>query len=237
MKKIIITILFCLGTIYSFGQKQKDLITVSFGTVTPLGSLAESNSFLEDGFAKQGFSVSVDGSFYLNSNLSIAGGVFFFNHSVDRGIVQDNVIAQIESKFPVAIDPDAIESFDAGYWNHISFLTGPLLTFHPTREFYFDFKVMAGLSFIMPPSIDLLYINEDVIIDTYAESQKASLGVLVGGSFSYQMNPDYALRLGYNYFLSNVDYTLEYDHRSLPNENISYLVHSVGVTLGVTYFF
>lgn len=223
---------------------QQNFASISFGITMPQGDYAASGNLAENGYARNGGAIKFDAGYFPVSYLGIGGSFSFGSNYGMRDSLISDMIKYIEENATNIIDiPDDAEIlYGSGFWNYINLFIGPHFSIRPAQRLYFDFRGLAGISFIRPPDQELRINFDNTNIYTTTSHNSASFGFLAGAGLRYELNSNLALKLAADYYQakSKNTYTFELFRgvaENVPPLNAEFLIRTVELTVGLAYSF
>jgi len=220
MKKTI-TILLILLAFSAYSQEPQHYMSISMGGAIPQGNFASTDTTKGDiGYAQTSFSLSFDATYFFLPSLGVAGTISFLNNAVNQVALRDNIIADIENKYPdIEIPEDTQISFSVGAWNRVNFLVGPQLSI-PFGSIYVDLRALAGISWVSPPPAELYFANDEMDYRIYWDQrQSVNFGWDVGGGFRFDSGRNYIIKLGADYSSTKASFQIT-DEISTPDNHL-----------------
>lgn len=238
MKKIFIIIyLIAATTLVSLAQeKPKSYISINTGATIALGdfSKAEAGTFNNwnntAGFAKTGWALGLDGTFFLAPRFSLTGSLYYADH----GTFTTTDAAKLGASYTDAFAVDYTTVSTSGRYQSLVVLVGPQYSI-PFKKLIVDVHVMAGLmKSLSTPSMTVEL--EDQSSFTQNSSTASAFGWQAGAGVRYPLKGKWGLLLKTDYFTSNgiaIDNSNRNNSagRLVTNQPMSWL----NITTGVTY--
>jgi len=236
------TILFALASFPAFAQQ--NFASISFGATMPQGDYAASGDLSSNGYAKKGGAIKFDAGYFPVSYFGIGGSFSFGSNYAMRDSLLNDMVTYIEENASNIIDiPDNAEIlYGSGFWNYINVFIGPHFSIRASPRLYFDFRGLAGVSFIRPPDQELRINFDDTSIYSTTSHNSTSFGFLAGGGMRYNLNSNLALKLAADYFQSKSKNTYAFDlfqdvAEDIPPLDAEFLIQTVELTIGLAYSF
>lgn len=231
-----ITLLFLLFLIVTTGYSQRNYLGLSFGGSIPGEEFAKKSLVEDGGYALPGFALEFSGAYIFDYYLGIAGTFTFSTNSLDSKQLKEDLVEAI----PGPVPPDVTEViFNYGSWMYSNIMAGPILTI-PVWKLNFDFRGVAGLSFLMSPPWELTVKTDQ---ETYFErhsGQTVSFGYMLGTAIRFNVNSSYAIRISADYFRSKQSFTIHEDgllSNITGKSSYDMNVGTVNINLGLAYRF
>ncbi len=157
MKQIKIVLLLLLLSTYATAQNgAKHYIGLSAGYVLPFGNLAKTEySNIKSGFSGPGYSIAVDGAYYLHRMIGIGGLISYTNFSVAKG--------STTSLGQGYIDDFGVDDATVTITNSTTvtnYFIGPCFSI-PLSKLSVDFRALGGLSHASTPEIKVILEDGD----------------------------------------------------------------------------
>ena len=231
-----IAILCLIFLIVTTGYSQRNYLGLSFGASMPGEEFAK-NSLTEDGgYALTGFALEFSGAYIFDYYLGIAGTFTFSSNPINSEQLEKDLVEAI----PGPVPPDVTEVIlNHGSWMYSNIMAGPILTI-PVWKLNFDFRGVAGLSFLMSPPWELTVKTDQ---ETYFErhsGQTVSFGYMLGTAIRFNANSSYAIRLSADYFRSKQSFMVNDDglvSNITGKSSYDMNVGTVNINLGLAYRF
>jgi hypothetical protein len=191
-----------------FGQKHYNNYSgISMGVSVPLSDFASTDiNNKSAGYAMPSFFLSFDGAYLFTPYIGISGMFSFANNTLNTTMIKENFKKRIHDDYPDLVIPEDLNiTYNLGVWNHIGLHIGPQVSL-PLERLNIDFRALGGLSFVLPPSNEMYFLNKetDQEFRTMSDNKEAiSWGYTLGAGFRYLMSNRYILRLVINYTYAN----------------------------------
>jgi len=242
--KQILTLFIIFLTLGAFAQEYNNFMSISMGGAISRGDFASTDaSNPEAGYAESSFSLSFDGAYFFVPNLGIGGSISFLNNAVNQTSLREDIISDIEEKYPDFKIPDDSVSFSVGAWNHVNFLVGPHVT-APLGRVSIDLRVLGGISWVFPPPAELYVATEELDYRIYWDQrQSVVLAYDLGGGIRFDSGNNYIIRLGIDYIYKKATFQIT-DQISTPDDpdNTETREHTqplgtIQAMVGIGYYF
>ena len=238
----IFSILIALASLPAFAQQ--NFASISFGASLPQGDYAAIGDLSSNGYAQTGGAVKFDAGYFPVSYFGIGASFSFGSNYAQRDSLLSDMISYIEENASsiIHIPENAEILYGSGFWNYINVFIGPHFSIRASQRLYFDFRGLAGVSFIRPPDQELRINFDNTNIYTRTSHNSASFGFLAGGGIRYKLNSNLALKFAADYFQSKSKNTYTFElfqgvAEDVPPLDAEFLIQTVELTLGLAYSF
>ena len=238
----IFSILIALASLPAFAQQ--NFASISFGATLPQGDYASTGDLSSNGYAKYGGAIKFDAGYFPTSYFGIGASFSFGSNYANRDSLINDLVTYIEENASSIIHiPDNAEIlYGSGFWNYINLFIGPHFSIRASQKLYFDFRGLAGVSFIRPPDQELRINFDNTSIYTQTSHNSASFGFLAGAGIRYKLNSNLALKFASDYFQSKSKNTYTFElfqgvAEDVPPLDVEFLIRTVELTLGLAYSF
>jgi opacity protein-like surface antigen len=238
----IVSILLALASLSAFAQQ--NFASISFGATLPQGDYASTGDLSSNGYASNGGAIKFDAGYFPVSYFGIGASFSFGSNYAKRDSLINDLVTYIEDNASSIIDiPDDAEIlYGSGFWNYINVFIGPHFSIRASQRLYFDFRGLAGISFIRPPDQELRINFDNTNIYTRTSHNSASFGFLAGGGIRYSLNSNLALKFAADYFQSKSKNTYAFElfqgvAEDVPPLDADFLIRTVELTVGLAYSF
>jgi len=244
MKKAayIFTLLLAIASLPALSQQ--NFASISFGASLPQGDYATWGDLSSNGYAKSGGAIKFDAGYFPVSYFGIGASFSFGSNYAYRDSLLRDMVTYIEENAANIIDipDDADILYGSGFWNYVNVFIGPHFSIRATQKLYFDFRVLAGISFIKPPDQELRINFDDTNIYTTTSHNSVSFGLLAGGGLRYKLNSNLALKFGVDYYQSKSKFTYNFELFRDVAEDVTpldseFLIQTLELTIGLAYSF
>jgi opacity protein-like surface antigen len=244
MKKAayIFTLFLAMASLQSFAQQ--NFASISFGAAIPQGDYASVGDLSSNGYANSGGAIKFDAGYFPVSYFGIGASFSFGSNYADRDTLLNDMISYIEENATNIIDipEDADILYGSGFWNYVNVFIGPHFSIRATQKLYFDFRGLAGISFIRPPDQELRINYDNTNIYTTTSYNSVSFGFLAGAGLRYKLNSSLALKLAADYYQSKSKFTYNFElfrdvAENVPPLDSEFLIQTIELTIGLAYSF
>jgi opacity protein-like surface antigen len=184
--------------------------------------------------------------YYFTPNFGLGGTVAFLNNAVNLPALRDDLIAEIEERYPdIEIPEDAQISFNVGAWNHVNFLVGPQFSL-PFGGVAIDLRALAGMSWVFPPPAELYIADESQGLDYrlyWDQKQSVAFAYDFGGGLRFNTRNNYIIRIGIDYSYTKAKFNIN-DEITLPGETpdnstreVTQELGTIQAMIGLGYYF
>ena len=240
-----IYIVFMLSALASLpALAQQNFASISFGASLPQGDYASTGDLSAHGYASNGGALKFDAGYFPVSYFGIGASFSFGSNYAKRDSLINDLVSYIEENASGTIDipEDAQIIYGSGFWNYINLFMGPHFSIRASQKLYFDFRGLAGISFIRPPDQELRINYDSNSIYTRTSHKSASFGFMAGGGIRYKLNSNLALKLAADYFQATSKNTYNFDlfqgvAEDVPRLDAEFLIRTVELTIGLAYSF
>jgi hypothetical protein len=217
---------------FLFGQY--NYMALNFGISHPIGSYAANKDLMNEGFAVNGLTADYSGAYFLFRHIGIAGDIQYTSNGLD-----DQSAQSLLQQLPVMnLNSDTTISYDLGYWKHVSFMAGPQYTFS-SGKLNVDLYVLAGLSFVMNPSVGITVTYYDQSYSHTTWPEYVRFGFDAGASVRYKLSDRYGIRLFASYFQSSgkgdTENELNIDAKQISIKSFYTNVYTLNFGIGIIY--
>ncbi len=238
----IFSILLALASLPAYSQQ--NFASISFGASLPQGDYAAIGDLSSNGYAQTGGAVKFDAGYFPTSYFGIGASFSFGSNYANRDTLIKDMVAYIEENASniIHIPENAEILYGSGFWNYINVFIGPHFAIRASQRLYFDFRGLAGVSFIRPPDQELRINFDNTNIYTRTSHNSASFGFLAGAGVRYKLNSNLALKFAADYFQSKSKNTYTFElfqgvAEDVPPLDAEFLIQTVELTLGLAYSF
>ncbi len=238
----IFVLLLAIASLPAFAQQ--NFASISFGATLPQGDYAAVGDLNSNGYAKTGGAIKFDAGYFPVTYFGIGASFSFGSNYAERDTLLNDMIAYIEENASsiIEIPEDAEILYGSGFWNYINVFIGPHFSIRASQKLYFDFRGLAGVSFIRPPDQELRINFDDTNIYTRTSHNSASFGFLAGAGLRYKLNSNLALKLAADYYQSKSKNTFSFDlfqgvAEDVPPLDAEFTIQTVELTIGLAYSF
>ena len=242
-KAIYILVLFMAGASAQL-MGQQNFASISFGASLPQGDFASTGDLSAHGYASNGGAIKFDAGYFPVSYFGIGASFSFGSNYAKRDSLINDLVSYIEENASGTIDipEDAQIIYGSGFWNYINLFMGRNFSIRASQKLYFDFRGLAGISFIRPPDQELRINFDNTNIYTRTSHNSASFGFMAGGGIRYKLNSNLALKLAADYFQATSKNTYNFDlfqgvAEDVPPLDAEFLIRTVELTIGLAYSF
>jgi opacity protein-like surface antigen len=244
MKKTayIVSILLALASLPAIAQQ--NFASISFGATLPQGDYAATGDLSSNGYAKNGGAIKFDAGYFPTSYFGIGASFSFGSNYAVRDSLINDMISYIEENASdiIHIPENAEILYGSGFWNYINLFIGPHFSIRATQRLYFDFRGLAGVSFIRPPDQELRINFDNTNIYTQTSHNSTSFGFLAGAGMRYKLNSNLALKFAADYFQAKSKNTYAFElftgvAENVPPLDAEFYLRTVELTLGLAYSF
>lgn len=240
---LIIIVLAIIPFSKTFAQVNVD---ISMGTSVPIGAFADNdNASNKAGFAKPGFTMNIDGNYFLNGRLSISGRVTMGNLTIDEDAFYGKLRDEVISYLP---DSAADMNFNAGSWLWISPMVGfkynyPIVS----NRTWFEAGIFTGVNFIYIPDHSLMVddvAGKQYVIAENTKQTDISIPVMIDAGIKTQINKNMCFNVKVSYFQSKAEfehksYLRKYGeseiHKEIHSTDYAVPVKTLQFSVGLTY--
>jgi opacity protein-like surface antigen len=245
MKKTAYYITFMVLALASLpAMAQQNFASISFGATLPQGDYASTGDLSSHGYASNGGAIKFDAGYFPVSYFGIGASFSFGSNYAKRDSLINDLVSYIEENASGIIDipEDAQIIYGSGFWNYINLFIGPHFSIRASQRLYFDFRGLAGVSFIRPPDQELRINFDGNNIYTRTSHNNASFGFMAGGGIRYKLNSNLALKFAADYFQAKSKNTYDFELfegviEDVPSLDSEFLIRTVELTIGLAYSF
>ncbi len=240
-------IILFLITVFPCFPQSKFKVDISMGPVFPLGKFKSTdNSSLNSGYSKNGFSLSIDGDYYLHNRVSITGRFLFGTTTIDGSKFSSRLYNELSNNLP-PIESSEDVKFIINDWLWAAPLLGikynyPIII----NKFYFEIGAYTGVSFNQIPDQNLYYHNitdKHEILSQNIEQKDISIPLVLDGCLRYKINERIQFKISAEYFNSRANYThISYmrnegstELHEINKNSFSVLINTLSLRAGLIY--
>ena len=232
-KKMTALLLLCL--VISSAYSQRNFLGLSFGASLPGEEFAKKSLDEDGGYAENGFVVEFSGAYIFDYYVGIAGTFTFSSNSPDRVQYGED----LKEAIPGPLPPDTEVDIQMGNWMYSNLMAGPIVTI-PVWKLNFDFRGVAGLSFMLSPPQELYIVSGENEYFERRSGKTVNFAYMLGTGVRFNVNTAYAIRLSADYFRSKPSFDVDENGivgsitgKSSYEMNIG----TVNINLGIAYRF
>ncbi|HEY9045132.1 MAG TPA: outer membrane beta-barrel protein [Ohtaekwangia sp.] len=184
-------------------QDKPHYIAITAGGSAPVGAFSKSDAGTfnhwnnKAGFAKTGFTIGVEGAYYILPKFGIAGTLYFADH----GALSKSDAATLGDSYTDAFAVDESTVSTSKRYRSLNVMAGPQFSL-PLNKLTIDVRVMAGVvkSFSTP---EVTVQLEDQSTFKQASSTGSAFGWQAGAGFRYALSDHLGFLFRADYFKSN----------------------------------
>lgn len=240
--RYIFSLLLAFASLTAFAQQ--NFASISFGVTLPQGDYATTGDLASNGYAKNGGAIKFDAGYFPVSYFGIGASFSFGSNYAIRDSLINDLVSYIEENASniIHIPENAEILYGSGFWNYINLFIGPHFSIRASHRLYFDFRGLAGVSFIRPPDQELRINFDNTNIYTQTSHNSASFGFLAGAGVRLNLNSNLALKFATDYYQSKSKNTYTFElftgvAEDVPPLDAEFLIRTVELTLGLAYSF
>ena len=228
-----ILFLFCLMISSTYGQR--NYLGLSFGASLPGEEFAKKSLAEDGGYAEEGFVVEFSGVYIFDYYTGIAGTFTFSSNPPDR----DQYGEDLKEAIPGPLPPGTEIDIRMGNWMYSNLMAGPIVTI-PLWKLNFDFRGVAGLSFMLSPPQEFYIQSGNEEYFERRSGNTVNFAYVLGTGIRFNVHEAYALRLSADYFRSKPTFTVDDNGIAATiagNSSYEMKIGTVKVNLGIAYRF
>ncbi|MDA3880470.1 MAG: hypothetical protein PF436_08785 [Prolixibacteraceae bacterium] len=218
--------------------------SMSFGAGFSSGIFKQISPLADDaGYAKSGFTMNVDGDYYLHNRIAVSARLHFGQAAIDK-IPAFNWLKTKTSEYSPLSDSVRTK---IGYWQWTSPMLGikanyPLIL----NKLYLEGGIYSGLSITSNPQHYLRIIdkeNQKEVISETTAGKQYSIPLMVDGGLRMKLNSSIHLKLYGSFYQSNSNYEHIIYSNSQNSDNIQHIgefdiakkITTINVYAGIIY--
>lgn len=221
-------------------------VGISMGEVYPLGifksTVASSN---KAGYAQTGFTLNVDGDYFLQNRFSVSLRFHFGNAPIN----QSEYKVRLDKELKNYISENDTVQYDINSWQWVSPLIGCKFNYPIVlNKVYIEAGIFTGINFTQIPNQNLVFNdrkNKQLVISQNIETSDISIPVSCNAGFIFRINKTVEFKLNAEYFRSKATYNhVSYLEKENSTENIEIAkyelnvpIETINATLGLVYNF
>jgi len=231
----ILTILFLICLVISSAYSQRNYLGLSFGGSLPSEEFAKKSLDEDGGYAEKGFVLEFSGAYIFDYYVGITGTFTFSSNPPDRFQYGED----LKEAIPGPLPPDTEVDIHMGNWMYSNIMAGPIVTI-PLWKLNFDFRAVAGLSFMLSPPQELYITSGE---DEYFERRSGktvNFAYMLGTGIRFNVNQSYAIRLSADYFRSKPSFNVDENGivgSITGKKTYDMNIGTVNINLGIAYRF
>ena len=206
MRKNILLLFFTVLSFSLRGQESKWFFSLNMGETLPLGAFAEDQSAeLNEGFAGNGFSLSLESNYAINYSFGLKGITLLNTNSVNRLPLWTKLVDRMNQHFPIETEDQEFLSMTINPWLNNSIMAGPEYTF-TFKNIKLDFYALGGFNVVHLPRATFTYQNPGnnwIYVHHGLNSTDFSYGLMAGTALRIPMSERFDFSISVNYFQSH----------------------------------
>ena len=177
------------------------------GQVYPLNEFKSINpGSNKAGYAQTGFTLNVDGDYFLHNRFSVSLRIHFGNAPINLSIFKD----RLNNELKAYISANDTVQYDINYWQWVSPLIGckynyPIIL----NKVYVEAGIFTGVNFIQIPNQNLVFndkANKQSIISRNIGNSDISLPFALNAGVRFKINESVQLKVNAEYFQTKASF-------------------------------
>jgi hypothetical protein len=237
-------ILFSVSIVCQAQEKFK--VGISMGQVYPLNDFKSiAPALLTAGYAQTGFTLNVDGDYFLHNRFSVSLRFHFGNAPINQPEYKKKMANELAGYFSTN---DTVQ-YDINYWQWVSPLIGckfnyPIIL----NKVYVEAGIFTGINFTQIPNQNLVFndkANKQLVISQNVETTDISIPLSCNAGFRFRINETIELKVNAEYFQTNTSFNhvsyVKKDNSNVKTEiakiENQIPIKTLNATLGLVYSF
>jgi hypothetical protein len=221
-------------------------VGISMGQVYPLNGFKSIDVVSKTaGYAQTGFTLNVDGDYFLHNRFSVTFRFHFGNAPINQPEFKNRLDTELKDYLT---DNDTVK-YDINYWQWVSPLIGCKFNYPIVmNKVYVEAGIFTGINFTQIPDQNLVFNdkkNNWLIISQNIEKSDISIPFSVNAGFRVRINKSVELKANAEYFQTKANYNhVSYYQKENSAEKIEISkyefnvpVQTINATLGLVYSF
>ncbi|MBP7507699.1 MAG: outer membrane beta-barrel protein [Prolixibacteraceae bacterium] len=185
---------------------------ISMGPVVPIGDFKniDNNSF-NSGYAKTGFSLTVDGNYYIHNRVAISAAFHFGNSAIDGSLYSNRLYNELAAYLPPIEEKSEEVKFTINEWLWAAPLIGAKYNYPVSiNKIYVEVGAFTGVSFTQIPDQNLFYLdgkNDREILSQNVEDKVITVPIMLNGGIRFKINKRMQFSITSEYYYTRVDFT------------------------------
>jgi hypothetical protein len=249
MKKAIrflfLPVLIFLASITCQAQ-EKFKVGISMGQVYPLNEFKSIDpAKATAGYAQTGFTLNVDGDYFLHNRFSVSLRFHFGNVPINQPEFKKKLNNELSSYF---LANDTVQ-YDINYWQWVSPLIGCKFNYPIVlNKVYVEAGIFTGVNFTQIPNQNLVFndkANKQLVISQNVETTDISIPISCNAGFRFRINETIELKVNAEYFQTKTSFNhvnyVKKDNSEVKTEiskdEYHIPIQTLNATLGLVYSF
>jgi hypothetical protein len=228
--------------------QDKFKVGVSMGQVYPLNEFKSvgpaSNAA---GYAQTGFTLNVDGDYFIQNRFSLSLRFHFGNAPVNQAEFKNRLDNELKDYFT---EIDTLH-YDINYWQWVSPLIGCKFNYPiVSNKVYVEAGIFTGISFIQIPDQNLAMVttyksHQKLLISKNIEKNDISIPFAFNAGFRFRINNSVQFKINAEYYQTKANYNHESYFQSLDTAALEKIekyafnvpIQTINATIGLVYNF
>lgn len=246
--KHILLIFTLLLTILTCNAQSDFKLGISMGPVIPIGEFQNTDDIsYNSGYAKTGFSLTVDGDYYIHNRVAVSAAFHFGNSAIDGVKYSNRLYNELTAYLPPIEDNTDDVKFTINEWLWTATLIGVKYNYPISiNKVYVEAGVFSGINFTQIPDQNLFYPddkNDREIISQNVEERDISIPVLINGGVRFKINERIQFNIYSEYYYTRADFThVSYikldnsvENTEIFNNSFSVPIQTINFKAGLIY--
>jgi hypothetical protein len=242
--QVLLVILFT-ATIYCEAQENFK-VGITMGQVYPLNEFKSTdNSSTKSGYAQTGFTLNVDGDYYIHNRFSFTLRFHLGNAPINQSAYKEKLNTELKDYFSAE---DTVR-YNINYWQWATPLVGFKVNYPIVlNKIYIEAGIFSGVCFIQLPDQNLIFNdkkNKQFIISQTIENTDISIPLVINGGFRFRINNSVQLKLNAEYFQTKANYNhVSYiekegttERTEIKKYELNAPIQTLNASLGLVYSF
>ncbi len=185
---------------------------ISMGPVISLGDFnnTDDNTF-NSGYAKTGFSLTVDGDYYIHNRVSISAAFHFGNAAIDGSKYSNRLYNELSAYLPPIEEKSEDVKFSINEWLWAAPIIGVKYNYPLSiNKIYVEAGAFSGVNFTQIPDQNLFYPdhkNNREILSQNIEDKDISIPILLNAGIRFKINEKIQFSIRSEYYYTRAVFT------------------------------
>jgi hypothetical protein len=237
---------FLFSVVFICQAQEKYKVGISMGQVFPLNDFKSNDpSSNKAGYSQTGFTLNVDGDYFIYNRFSLSLGFHFGNAPINQSEFKKKLNDELKDYFS---ENDTVQ-YDINYWQWASPLFGWKFNYPIVlNKVYVEAGMFTGICFFQIPNQNLVFNDKgknQLVISQNVETSFISIPFCFNAGFRFRINKSIELKINSEYFQTKANYThVSYSEKYNSNEKIEIAnykfkvpVQTINATIGLVYNF
>jgi hypothetical protein len=245
LKFLILPALLFSATIICNAQ-EKFKVGISMGQVYPLDEFKSIDPASNNaGYSQTGFTLNVDGDYFLHNRFSVTFRFHFGNAPINRAEFKKKLDNELKDYFS---ESDSVQ-YDINYWQWASPLIGCKFNYPVVlNKIYVEAGIFTGVNFTQIPDQNLVFNdkkNDRIVVSQNFENSDISIPFSFNAGLRFRINKSVELKVNAEYFQTRAKYNhVSYSEKQnsdvkieIANYELNVPVQTINATIGLVYSF